>query len=250
MKLGTKEKILEQSLEKIRLETMEFLAKKMTKVVSEFLFNYILTIYKHAFNCKNSKELNDALKKFEEAKQQYAGILYNHFEYEVGDLSENLAEYVNSSEATWKPAPFHLYDTPSVSDIVKEIVYSIISPEYSETPEELAIRLHIPAEIVSQASRILPRSNAVTEPKLYDFSGTNNFYSLAPQQQTFGQFPVGRQGIGYPTSGATSITRMALGPIYAQSRKGQQQPLPIGTSISYINKENKPKTLVLTEFTK
>jgi hypothetical protein len=172
MRLSTKEKILEQSLEKRRLDTMAFLAEKMTNVVSDLIFNLLVTLYKNIFNYADTLEIYRAIDKFEQAKKQYAGILYNRFEYEIADLTENITEYVSEKINDWRPESFYLYDTAALGDIVKEIVSSIIYPFYSESPEEIAIRLRIPVEIIRNATPSIPQNRWIVEPKPYELSGT------------------------------------------------------------------------------
>lgn len=233
IKLETKEKILDQSLEKLRIETLEFLTKKMTDIVAELLYNFLLTVYKSAFDCKDLNELDNILKRFEDTKQRYAGILYNRFEYEVSDLSEKLEEYVSMSKP-WVPAPFYLYSIQAVNDIVKEVVNSVIYPLYSESPEKLAIRLRIPVETITQATRTLPIDRESAEPRLYGYTGTGY---------------LGQEGISlHNTSGATwlNLSNTTGYPQFNFESRGLLGNTTVLSNNPPFNKYNKMKSLVLS----
>jgi len=187
IKLSTKEKVLEQSLEQMPIETLDYLTKQMHDSSSDVLMSYLSSIYERVYDTKKESDFLQVTGKFEDATRTYAGLIYKKLDYEVDDMMKELSLFAKSQNIKWMPHPVHLYDSNDLKKIIPQIVNSWIYYGLPQTPEELASRLKIPKDVVDIVGETLNREfYPLPDPQQRDktSSGIEIGYYVAGNEKT------------------------------------------------------------------
>ncbi len=166
IKLSTKEKVLDQLLEQMPVETLDYLSKQMHDYSSDAIMSYLSTIYEKTFDTKTESEFLQLTNRFEDATKRYAGLIYKKLDYEVDDMAKQLVSLAKSNSILWKPTLIHLYDSEDLKKIIPQIINAWIYYGLPQTPEELSLRLKVPLEVVNVVGQTLNKEFfPITHPK-------------------------------------------------------------------------------------
>ena len=146
MKNETKEKVLEQSLNYLTIETLEYLSSKIVESGREVLISFLTSLYENIFSTEDKKEILKMTQKFQEIKTHYYGLLYNRYEYEIDDLTSKIDKYLKSKGLEWSFSTDRLFDIEKVKLILNTL---LDSTKRNESIEEL-ILLGFPYDLANE----------------------------------------------------------------------------------------------------
>lgn len=155
IKLENKIKVLETLIEKLPVDSLEYLTKLMHDNGSEALMSYLSVIYQQACDAGTEQEFLFSANQFENAIRNFAGLAYKKLDYEVTDMIANLVSHAKSQHFNWTPKQFHLYDSDSIKQMIPQIISSWIYLGMPQTLEELTERSKFPLEVVNIVSDTL-----------------------------------------------------------------------------------------------
>lgn len=101
MKVTTKEKVLEQSLEYSPVETMEYLTRKLVDSSSNVLVTYLMTLYEMAVRTKDKSQFLELANRFEQASERYKALINKKNERQIDDLTVILRKHSKIIGSTW-----------------------------------------------------------------------------------------------------------------------------------------------------
>lgn len=149
IKLDTKEKVLEQLIDVIPVETFGYLTKQLYDSSSYSLMSHMSTIYEKSFDANNENEFLQLVNQFENSSKQYAGLIYNKLDAEVSDMKMELENYAQSKGFNWDPQTFHLYDSNQIKTIIPQIINTWVYSTVPLTRKEMAETNKVPLEFVN-----------------------------------------------------------------------------------------------------
>jgi hypothetical protein len=102
MKTSTKEKILEQLLEYLPLETMDYIIRKLFDSSSSLFVAYMTTLYEKALGTNDRSQFLELANSFEQTRDRYFGLISNKNEREIDDLTIILRKHSRRIGSTWE----------------------------------------------------------------------------------------------------------------------------------------------------
>lgn len=156
IKLKTKKKVLAALIENLTEETLQFMSEKSVQASVDILRTYLFAIYERAVNETKASNFLRLASKFEESKQKYAGLIAEHLETEVGNMSELITEKASELRVPFKPSPLDVVKLSEFSEHLIPSLIRTISMLSPYTPEsEIASIFNIPDEFVQTLSDAL-----------------------------------------------------------------------------------------------
>lgn len=148
VKLDTREKVLEQLIDELPIDTFGYLTNQLSNSSTDSLMSYLSTIYETTFNTTNTDEFLQLANQFEHATRQYAGLIYNKLDHEVNDMIMELENHAKSAKIEWSPTVFHLYDSEQIKHVIPQIINSWVYSTIPQTREEMALMNKVPREVI------------------------------------------------------------------------------------------------------
>jgi len=147
IKLSTKIKILEKTIDELPVETFHYLTQNLYDLSSETLMSCLTTLYEQSFDVKDEKEYLTYVNEFENVSRKFAGLIYKNRDLEVNHMFSKLSTHAKSQNYHWKPHQTVLYDSEMVKRMIPQIISSWVYYGLPISAEELATRNKFPLEV-------------------------------------------------------------------------------------------------------
>ncbi len=128
MKTSTKEKVLEQLLEYLPLETMDYLTRKLFDSSSSLFMAYLTTLYERALVTNDRSQFLELANSFEQARDKYFSLISKKNGREIDDLTVILRKHSKRIGSTWKGSSMNSskdqtldLKPPTISDTSQQI---------------------------------------------------------------------------------------------------------------------------------
>ena len=161
VKLTTKIKILESSIKTKPDYTLNFLLERSEERASEILYVILTRLFERAMNEKlDPKNFVAVAKKLERMRKRHAGLVFEHLEEEVEDMSRLIRQRSYDLNVSLPPVAIETMKSTQVLEILPTIARSL--PEV-QTPAgylEIARARNVPLELVTVSSTMLQIARA------------------------------------------------------------------------------------------
>lgn len=161
VKLKTKIKILESSITIKPDYTLNFLLERSEERASEILYVMLTRLFERAMNEKmGPRDFLAVSKKLERLRKRHAGLIFEHLEEEVEDMSRFIQQRSFDLNVNLPPVAIETMKSTQVLEILPTIAKSI--PEI-QTPAgylEIARARNVPLELVTISSTVLQMARA------------------------------------------------------------------------------------------
>jgi len=162
MRLKTKKKVLTALVDNLTEDILEFITKRGFETSLDLVRIYLSYLYENAIDKVNIEEFTRLALKFEQARQEYSGLIADKLELEVGNMSRSLYDRASEIKISVPKAPIAIVNLQKVSPLVPALAkIMILSPEITEL--ELANRFNLPREFVSSLSTALREAPSLAE---------------------------------------------------------------------------------------
>lgn len=154
LKLPTKKKVLGALLEVNTEGTLDYMTKRSKETVSELLNIYLTTLYEQALETEiDRNKFQDILKKFEETREDNAGLIIDTQETEISNMLNSLVERALELKTAYDPQPPDVIKLSRLAAVLPMIINEV----HREIPLSdyfgLSHKLNLPIEFVSAISR-------------------------------------------------------------------------------------------------
>ena len=170
VKLSTKIKILEKTIDELPVETFRYLTQNLYDSSSETLMSCLTTLYEQSFDAKDEKEYLTHVNEFENVSGEFAGLIYKNRDLEVNHMFSKLLTYAKSQNYHWTTHQTVLYDSKMVKQMIPQIISSWVYYGLPISAEELAARNKFPLEFVQAVGDEL-NQQLLTPPPVEDDEG-------------------------------------------------------------------------------
>lgn len=161
VRLKTKIKILESSIKTNPEYTLNFLLERSEERASEILYVILTRLFERAMNEELDKRTFVAVaRKLERMRKSHAGLIFEHIEEEVEDMSRLIRQRSYDLNVSLPPVAIETMKSTQVLEILPTIAKSI--PEI-QTPAgylEIARARNVPLELVTISSTVLQMARA------------------------------------------------------------------------------------------
>lgn len=131
VKLGTKKKVLEASLKKNFLNTMEYLLSKSNNRNIDLLQMILSTLYANALEATSSEDFKTNFTKFELIRMRNLGIIREGMQTEVSDMSTMLKDKATEFRIPVAPRSVNEFSAEEIINVVQ-----LVGRVYSENPTQ------------------------------------------------------------------------------------------------------------------
>ncbi len=149
VKLGTKKKVLQASLKKNFLATLEYLFKRSTDRSEDLLRTILATLYADAIEAVSKEEFEAALNKFTTLQTNHQGIINDGIRDEVTDMTSLMREKAVELAVPFRAKTIHEMLPEEIADEIQTV-----GQLYLENPSEAELfaerDLSLPTEFLKQ----------------------------------------------------------------------------------------------------
>jgi len=149
IRLRTKKKVLSALIENLTEETLAFITERSVETSVDILRTYISAIYEKAMDERiNAPNFLRLASKFEEIKQNYAGLIVDRLEIEVGNMSALIPERASELGAFFEVSPINTLKLSEFTKLLPSLI-NTISSVYPYVPDsEIAKIFNLPRDFV------------------------------------------------------------------------------------------------------
>lgn len=162
VKMATKRKILQASLETDMSGTTDFLIKKTTLDHSEILERYINTNLNKILNIATKEEFQQNVSQFEKTLKSHIGALFDIKTLHIEEITEQINQKAHSLGTEEIPKDISLMSPQTLSQ--KLILLLEVFSMKTMFKNEIAARLGLPKEFVERASSAASYIDPPSEP--------------------------------------------------------------------------------------
>jgi len=149
LKSLTKEKVLKAMLEVDLEEALSFLLSRSKEDTVDLLSTNLSYLYEKAMSEDIGRErFLNAIEKFEEIRQKYAGLVFEELEEEVGDMAHFIKERATELNVPLPTETINTIKSSQILEMLPIVVDAIYHRGYIRDPSELAKDLSVPKELV------------------------------------------------------------------------------------------------------
>lgn len=155
VKLTTKTKILETSIRAKSDYTLRFLLERSEDRTSELLYVMLTRFYERAMTPELDQRTFVAIaKKFERLRKRHAGLIFEHLEEEVADMSHLIRDRAKDLQASLPPPAIETMKSGQILELLPAIVKSLPEKETPTGHLELSVKFNVPIELIEFSSTI------------------------------------------------------------------------------------------------
>ena len=155
IRLITKTKILEASIKTKSDYTLRFLLERSEERTSEILYVMLTRFFERAMTPELDRRTFSALsKKFERLRKRHAGLIFEHLEEDVSDMSHLLHEKAENLQVSLPPPAIETMKSTQILELLPTIIKSLPEKETPAGYPELSAKFNVPLELVEVSSTI------------------------------------------------------------------------------------------------
>jgi len=155
IRLGTKKKVLAALIENLPEETLDFMTEKSVQASVDILRTYLFSLYEKAMAQKDSTNFLRLASKFEQKKDKYSGLIVDHLEIEIGNMSELFPEKAGELGVFFQPSPLRTVKLSEFSKLLPYVIKTISMVDLSDPRVEIAKIFNLPSEFIENLSGAL-----------------------------------------------------------------------------------------------
>lgn len=155
VKLTTKMKILEATIKTRPDYTLRFLLERSEERASEILYVMLTRFFEKATTQElDQRTCMHAARKFELLRKKHAGLIFEHLEEEVDDMSRLIRQRCESLRVSLPPTAIETMKPAQILEILPTIAKSLLEKETGVGHLEMAEKFNVPIELVKVSSTI------------------------------------------------------------------------------------------------
>lgn len=148
LKPRTKDKVLQILLDQAPDETLDFIMKRLHDASKEMALIHLSTLYEAAVVESDRGKFLDLVKRFDETKTTYGGMVATEIEREIADLTSKLVLHAREIGVDWTPEPQELMTSSRIERLLPLITREVEDAPGQEAIPEIASKFNLPIPLV------------------------------------------------------------------------------------------------------
>lgn len=157
LKLDTKVKLLNTLMQKLPVETLEYLTSKSVNNASDILMTCLSAMYESIMEIRERELLLDKLELFNKVHIQYAGLLEGKYDVEVSNSIYYLKQKAKELNVEWIPKPSPIITVEHARILIPMIIREIIS-KHDIVDKKLSDEFNISEELIKDIRLVLQQT--------------------------------------------------------------------------------------------